>query len=815
MRTTNNFTVESLVTKYRNYVSKHCPTSKQALNDWIDEDGKIHFEDWVNIPIQPDSNADEQLLVVVYSAVAGNDVDSKIVEALSIYADKFYKDALSEEEFSFLCSNFKEFVSYEFSHMKEWSWHDCRMEDFSDEKTKLIKEYIHPQEGSSVYIADALYCGLAVQFPGCIIQGFTGDIFDHEIVWALGQIRMYAAEIQSEIVSGEGDCDNYSYNLPPKGSVDYLIYDSDEWVYFLQKKNYWRRMCTEVEALYDLLKPGGKMIFFSNRKEYLACTEGNHFLEYRRRLVEEKAIEAIVAFKDKHSFFGDQSIMLVISKSPKGKFLVKDETTSYTNEFDIEELDAEVLWPSYYAAQRPNNGVHLTDIVSLKKKGKDYIIDEEHIVDKVDHPLVILEKYKGMPVIDPSDLAKEYKKTNLNITDLRLASDAYFKDSLLDIRTIDEPCVLLYGKEETYVVGYVREMPEGGLATMKSVICLSPKEGVDVRYVAALLLLPEVKEQIRTICNNEVVEDTLKMIFDKVIVPNHTDKERWAFLAEENYNALIATQEDKKKDAEYYIKAVRMRKHALTQSLSSIESTLYALNVYRERQNGTLSDNDCISRVKRTTVKDAFEYLSKAMKDMLIKLDHIADVEYSFSEPEWIDPEKFIENYIREKGNGWVNFKGGITWSKGHNQAERDIRDPKTGEITIRKGDSLKKMMFPKDALKQVFDNIVSNAISHGFNDSSRDDYLLKFSWKTDGLALIICIENNGTPIPSDRDTASLLEYGVSTSLSSSGHHGIGCNEIEGIMRKYNGKVELISSPDSKFKVKYVLTFNRYYEKRI
>lgn len=73
-----------------------------------------------------------------------------------------------------------------------------------------------------------------------------------------------------------------------------------------------------------------------------------------------------------------------------------------------------------------------------------------------------------------------------------------------------------------------------------------------------------------------------------------------------------------------------MRKHALTQSASSIEATLYALNAYRVRQNGTISDNERISRIKQTTVKDAFEYLSMATKDLLVKLDHIADVEYTF-----------------------------------------------------------------------------------------------------------------------------------------------------------------------------------------
>ena len=66
-----------------------------------------------------------------------------------------------------------------------------------------------------------------------------------------------------------------------------------------------------------------------------------------------------------------------------------------------------------------------------------------------------------------------------------------------------------------------------------------------------------------------------------------------------------------------------------------------------------------------------------------------------------------------------------------------------------------------------------------------------------------------GYPIPSDRDTSSLLEYGVSTALHHDGHNGIGCNEIDDIMKQYDGKVEIVSSPQNEFTVKYTLTFNR------
>ena len=116
-------------------------------------------------------------------------------------------------------------------------------------------------------------------------------------------------------------------------------------------------------------------------------------------------------------------------------------------------------------------------------------------------------------------------------------------------------------------------------------------------------------------------------------------------------------------------------------------------------------------------------------------------------------------------------------------------------------------LWFPKDALVRVLNNIISNAKSHAFIDESRKDYQLRFSWHTEGITIKLEIENNGAPIPADRDTASLLEYGVSSALHQDGHNGIGCNEINDIMQRYDGNVEIVSTPQNEFTVKYVLSF--------
>ena len=367
-------------------------------------------------------------------------------------------------------------------------------------------------------------------------------------------------------------------------------------------------------------------------------------------------------------------------------------------------------------------------------------------------------------------------------------------------------CTYLDGSKDAVLIkvdtkGYpfaVLAVEEKPIAIDKSILVFCPNDGVNIRTLAAVIKMPIVTNQI-------IAYERLGLAnhLDDIIVPYNKwliDNEVSRLLHEEEMANIHRTNYKNIK------KSVRMRKHALTQSMSAIGAMYNALNAYRNRKGGVITDEEVISRVKGTTVKGAFDYLSKSIKNMMPVLEHIADIEYIFEKPEWIDPEAFIENYISKNENGWINFKSAVTWEKGRNKATDNILDPSTGSVILRKGEILSQFFFPKDALEKVFDNIVSNAMSHGF-DKSRNDYQIKFSWYTEDKAVKILIENNGSPIPDDRDPASLLEYGVSTVLHCDGHNGIGCNEIDDIMHRYDGKVDIISSPKEEFTVKYLLTF--------
>ena len=782
----NNFTVEALVAKYRNFVDEHCPKSCES-------DGVHKFDMPYN------DEAEEQLLATLYKRVAGENADQAILEALSKYVADFYVDALKETELVFLANHFSEVSESIFDCL----YHNLRTTlDFSLEKpSKVAYDTLTTAKigtGKTIFIANSGIETTAMLFPGCTIKGYSSE---EEIcknkVWALGQIRLFAAGIKSEIKQYSKDTENSQY----MADIDIAIFGATE-----------NSSCIKAEMLFTFMPQNSESMLFMNKREAVDLSLAN----FTTKLAKDKQIYSIVSLKETEETQArstEKRIFLHVNKAVNSSICIKNAVTGKETKISPDLLNPEILWPSYYLTAKPKEGMSLSEIVSfqdLKPKNKEDIVfkktrfnDEKECIE-----WILSDKEKNILVVAPTNLSTRYEDAKLCKENLHPAGTPLFEKQLGLLSNIMQPCVLLFGRKDKLVAGYIKDLPSEGIVAYWLFACLVPKEGIDVRYVAALLLTPEVRNQIISICEGEVDAQLFPLIMDKIIVPNHTDLERATFLSEANYNAFESSRKELEQEHESYIKAVRMRKHALTQSASAIEATFYALNAYRERQNGTISNNERISHIKQTTVKDAFEYLSMATKDLLVKLDHIADVEYTFTKPEWINPEEFVESYIQKHENGWVNFKPVVKWAKGHNLADKDLTDL-SGETILHKGEPIYTMMFPRDALKQILDNIVSNAISHGFIDKSYHNYQLRFSWETDGTALKMCVENNGAPIPSDRSTSSLLEYGVSTSLNSNGHHGIGCNEIDSIMRKYDGKIELVSSPDDEFRVKYILTFNR------
>ena len=770
MRTANNnsnFTVEALVAKYRNFVENH------ATYDIVGEDDDFGYIGSLEYGI--DGWADHQLLITLYKDFAGDKADSSVLSELSKYGEHFWKEALDGEEYTFLLENFKETVDYIFSkgvhYGSEATSNTVHLMKSDISFIKKAVRYVTSKSGDIVYLENDTLGDGAVLFPHCTI---LCDDKDSEEA-ALKKIRLFAASIRYKNVDKIED-----------ETIDIIISGSG-----------W--FPGPSETLFSVLAKNGTMVMQAHPHFMVSMEE--EAVSFRKKLVSDKAIKTIIKYSEGSSIF---RYVLVIEKMKHSEVDVQDRVRQESGKVDYEQISPRILLPGYYLTEKPENGMPLSELIV----NYDFMYMEQGIYMRKDQS-VSLEQ----PIVFPQNLGIVFKDVDISQKDIKKGIE-YGENTdnpASNCYNVDFPSILLYGGTKNIYVGITPKC-QIPYAVLDPIACFRAKDEVDLRYVASLLFYPTVAKQISAIYLDFYYGNMMALMpefLHSIIVPCHDNNERDRYLADTCYDALSSSQKEFRQENEFYRKAVRMRKHALTQSLTSIEAMFYALNAYRIKQNGELHDEDNIARNQRKTVREAFEFISQSLKDMMPALDHITSVEYSFGKSEWIDPEKFIEDYIKKNEKGWLNFRPIIIWEQGHNQATEELKDTSTGNVILRKGDSLNLFLFPKDALERVFKNIISNAKAHGFVDKSRTDYQLRFSWHMDGMALIVEIDNNGSPIPSDRDAASLLEYGVSTKLHKDGHHGIGCNEIDDIMQRYDGKVEIVSSPEKDFPVKYVLTFNR------
>lgn len=97
------------------------------------------------------------------------------------------------------------------------------------------------------------------------------------------------------------------------------------------------------------------------------------------------------------------------------------------------------------------------------------------------------------------------------------------------------------------------------------------------------------------------------------------------------------------------------------------------------------------------------------------------------------------------------------------------------------------------DKLNEVYDNIVANAIRHGFTDKTRKDYFLEVRIGADVNKQMLQIEfiNNGNPLPSGLDRKIYGQRGVK--VGDTGNTGIGGSTIKRVMEHYNGDYDIFS----------------------
>lgn len=780
----NNFTVEALVAKYRNFVDEHCP--KESY--WDPKEGNISG------PFDPiDCYAEAHLLVTLYKRIAGENTDQNILEALSKYVAAFYTNALNEEEMDFLANHFSKVSTFIFNNFA-----DKYTKGWISRPTQKVYEIIEKlkkvEAGKTIFIGGAGLCDMALLFPNCTIKGYSKYGFFEELsgdkeMWALGQIRLFAAGIKSEIKPLYEDTKNSQY----MSDVDIAIFDTAD--------RYSYPFSNGSEHLFQYMKPNSEFLLFLDKQN----AAGNSMAGLTKMLVEKKCIYSIVSFEEPNTILSTTKTTICVraNKSTSDVVCIKNNATDEQMQLSTNMLDPTILWPSYYLTEKPKEGISLSEIVSFldfRPKKKEELVfkkatfnDEKECIE-----WILSDKEKTIPVIAPINLSTRYEDAELYEAQLKQAGDPLFEKFLGWLGKISLPCVFCYGRKDKFVAGYIRKIPSEGIVAYRQLVCLVPKKGIDVRYVAALLLTPEVRNQIISICEGEVDAQLFPLIMDKIIVPSHTDLERATFLSEANYKAIGSSKkkmEDRlnEKKAEY-INEVRMRKHDMRPHLRQMASSERLMLHYLDNIND-IEDLKKLLKKQISTSHNALQSLSELV-------EHLSNEE-RFGEPECVNLNDYFHNIEK---NSEVNFTIKVSCEKALAQRKKEIKELKEknkkenvpsmqdmDEKTITEC-SLDVYIAPVD-LDRIVNNIIENARRHGgLSDGRKSDYYISIDVKIDYQRDMYQIDfsNNGKPLPKGMTKE---RYGLKGEKAGpNAGTGSGGYIVKSIVEHYGGDFDLFST---------------------
>lgn len=780
----NNFTVEALVAKYRNFVDEHCP--KESY--WDPKEGNISglFD-----PI--DCYAEAHLLVTLYKRIAGENTDQNILESLSKYVAAFYTNALNEEEMDFLANHFSKVSTFIFNNFA-----DKYTKGWISRPTQKVYEIIEKlkkvEAGKTIFIGGAGLCDMALLFPNCTIKGYSEYGFFEELsgdkeMWALGQIRLFAAGIKSEIKPLYEDTKNSQY----MSDVDIAIFDTAD--------RYSYPFSNGSEHLFQYMKPNSEFLLFLDKQN----AAGNSMAGLTKMLVEKKCIYSIVSFEEPNTILSTTKTTICVraNKSTSDVVCIKNNATGEQMQLSTNMLDPTILWPSYYLTEKPKEGISLSEIVSFldfrPKKKEDIVFKKTTFNDEKECiEWILSDKEKTIPVIAPINLSTGYEDAELYEAQLKQAGDPLFEKFLGWLGKISLPCVFCYGRKDKFVAGYIRKIPSEGIVAYRQLVCLVPKKGIDVRYVAALLLTPEVRNQIISICEGEVDAQLFPLIMDKIIVPSHTDLERATFLSEANYKAIGSSKkkmEDRlnEKKAEY-INEVRMRKHDMRPHLRQMASSERLMLHYLDNIND-IEDLKKLLKKQISTSHNALQSLSELV-------EHLSNEE-RFGEPECVNLNDYFHNIEK---NSEVNFTIKVSCEKALAQRKKEIEELKEknkkedvpsmqdmDEKTITEC-SLDVYIAPVD-LDRIVNNIIENARRHGgLSDGRKSDYYISIDVKIDYQRDMYQIDfsNNGKPLPKGMTKE---RYGLKGEKAGpNAGTGSGGYIVKSIVEHYGGDFDLFST---------------------
>ena len=800
------------------------------------------------------SNNKDRLVVSLYAQLP--DAKSEVLNILKSYTIKLEK-CFSKDELAILQEECKAAIRYCYSRkdpdlgmIRPAADHPMQI---PESVLELCNSILEVKEGSNIFLPYSASAQFALQNPNCNYNGFELN----SETWALSKIYLDCFGVSEDIkLSGDledalpkGKLFDYIFSFPPyiSGTAGVKVVNN---LYQLATKHLNdngamccilpTNFCTASSGWFDMRK-----ILWDYRNQYSA---------------------AIISLPRMLFPFVMSSLdicLFILSKNSQGKVLLMDASSETfcarhdvagSKEFELKvqsilesitrgdekyvwggkvsELVGDVnLLPSRYLIsqilpkpQKDEESLSLDKLIEVIPLQRDERIrsvvsqrnriahgSSEDISQKEAEEILSqyceLEK-NAYPLIGMKELSFSYLNCDINRKDLPSSTK-------VEYQVLTEDCLLIGFIGGKFKVGRLHGVSQEAPVYLRHEIVPVRVVSTEISddFLLRSIMSESVQKQAQMMASGVAISRINKQDLLSIVIIVPKSKEQQELLMKEDTRSSL-TDADRKMIQSYedFRKDMHMKKHAIGQTIFNLNNWWKVLLRARKEGNGIVDDNAVIGNNHKVAVKDVYENIRMSIEQLQQQISKFDRGNGLLTEN--ISLTKFIEDYIAEHQSPIFRFEynKSIHYKTIMVDVE-EVYDDKGNLIGVKGGReevvTYENATFAPEALKIIFDNIISNACSHGFagRENEPEVNIIKIDLFTEGTDHIITISNNGMPVRQDVTEEYVFTYNRSTQNGNS-HYGIGGYEVKRLMQEFDGNAVFISQPESDYPVTYKLIFH-------
>ena len=679
----------------------------------------------------------------------------------------------------------------------------------SSSLARLMIEIADPRQEDNIYLPFSGMGEIASMLPESAVVSQAEEL--DPIIWAMGQIRLFlhrmlfdnfrkteawnfdnadSLERMTEMVNSLSTTLRHESNFEGDtyGPFDLIIMspptgvDPNKLGTFLHVK--------AVRNAFRLLKRTGRMVV-AIPAEYLYRQSIEHLSNF---LLGNGGLKSITFIPNANlpTSFGDVCV-LEITREHNEEVVLVDASSFVDRHFKNGELfDSQTVAALRHKTSDGTNVkvVPTNNLASSNLLPGVYIHQEEYTGDTVRlgdclaQNQVRCEEMPDAPMIDDNCLSQHYLNCNIFTDKLSKPSSTRLKYKMTD--------------EKTLFVSFSRDFRIGVFTpsneTPKICWCLYHLDAfrVDESKIMFDYLLRELTSKRMSLKVSEIFSGRwnpakIKAFLD-LTIPLPSKEEQMKIVFEETRSNLSGAQEALVRAQDQHVIDIRLRKHTLISNVGAYRNQWKTLRKAFDRSGGIVDLNKQVTRAYDDNFFEWMDGMEALFEEINRELKVLTDTKEDFGEAIAENPDELIAQYCDAK-------KQTAYMLTTVEEVEPDVM-----------------ICIPEKALFRVFDNIVNNALSHGFTDPEREDYEIRFQTIATAESVTIIVANNGTPLSKEIQPEEVFELGRSTRMYKDTHGGQGGYDIRRILSQYDAGVNVESHPDSEFTVVYKLNFKRHYE---